>query len=498
MSAQETYLLSLSQNQTFLDGSVPLRMLRARNLSLILTFTYREFKQAQVVSIPYVLLVQKLADYLEDLEYGEADEELAGQSSKIFLDYPEKARLYIDKWIDAHYLRNVMDDQTREPLVFLSKHIEKVFRILDMLVEREFVGTESKFRDIFNKLRDLIENANPDTDNRLIELEKKKQAIEEEIRRIKADGYVNTYEDYQIKSRFEEISRLAGELVSDFREVEDNFKNITRKIYEKQQEQELSKGQLISETFDALFELRSTDQGKSFYAFWQFMLDDRSQEELQHLTRTVYQVLEDRGIEYSGKMLRRLKSLLHQTGRKVLEKNDLLADKLSREIVAKDASESRAFRELMNSIRQDALKLAGANLQRKEWISFEGDSTIYLPMERKPGEKSENDSFVSMPGVATAALQDMDQLSRLYNADLIDKKILLQNIKSLLKEKSQVSLKEVSETFPLQKGLAELLAYISLLSQYPKHQVIETEREIICFNTETQKYLDLPQIIFTR
>jgi len=490
--------MSMAQHQSFLDNSVPLRMLRARNLPLILTFCYREFKANQEVSIPYDVLVAKLADYLEAFDYQEQDDEVSGSHTKIFLDYPEKARLYIDKWIDAHYLRNVMDDQTHTPVVLLSKHIEKVYRMLDMLVEREFVGTESKFRDIFHKLRDLIENANADTDTRLTELEKRKQLLEEEIRRIKADGYVSTYEDYQIKSRFEDILRLAGELVSDFREVEDNFKQITRKIYEKQQGQELTKGQLISETFDALFELRATDQGRSFYAFWHFMLDDRSQDELQYLTRQVYQVLEDRGIEYNGKMLRRLKSLLHQAGRKVLEKNDLLADKLSREIIAKDASESRAFRELMNTIRQQAFKVAGTQVQRLDWMSFEGNPDIYLPLERKPGEKSSAQSFVSMPGEASAGFQDFDQLSRLYNADLIDKKILLNNIKSLLKDKNQVSLKEVTDTYGLQKGLAELLAYVSLLSQYPKHTVLAENRELIRFDRQLEKYLDLPQIIFTK
>ena len=34
-------------------------------------------------------------------------------------------------------------------------------------------------------------------------------------------------------------NRLANELIGDFKEVEDNFKEITRKIYERQQQQDL-------------------------------------------------------------------------------------------------------------------------------------------------------------------------------------------------------------------------------------------------------------------
>lgn len=493
---RNSYLDSLSNSHAFIEASVPLRMLRARNLPLILSFCYREFKTAQQISIPFQLLVQKLAEYLEDHNYGEADEEILNTGNRLILDYHEKARMYLEKWIDRQYLRNVMDEQLREPVVMLSRHIERVYRTLDMLSDREFVSTESKFRDLFHKLRDLIENANPDADTRLADLERKKAEIEAQIQRIKADGFVSTYEDYQIKSRFEDIQTLSEALISDFREVEDNFKDITRKIYEKQQNQDLTKGQLISETFDALFELRNTDQGKSFYAFWQFMLDDKSQEDLQELTRDLYEVLDDRGIEYSDKLLRRLKSLLHQAGRKVLEKNDLLADKLSREIVAKDALESRKFREIMNQVRQMALKMAGTNPVRTEWMSFEGNPDIYLPMERKLGEKASDDQFVSMPGMAKAGIADLDQLSKLYSHDLIDKKALMQNIRTLLKEKSQVSLKEVVDHYGISRGLPELLSYVSLIAQFPACTINEDRRESIEFDPVQGKFLDLPQIIF--
>src|SRR5690606_26656710 len=277
------------------------------------------------------------------------------QLDRFALAFDEKSKQYIDKWIDAHYLRNVMDDAQKEPIVFLSTHVEKVFQVFELLKDREFVGTESKFKDIFTKLRDIIENANPDKEKRLAELEKRKQEIDEEIRRIKIDGYVNTYEDYQIKSRYEEVNRLANELIGDFKEVEDNFKEITRKIYIRQQQTNLSKGKLIEETFDALYELRGTDQGKSFYAFWQFMLDDISQSDFKKLTREVYEVLEDRGIRFSSRSLRKLKTLLHMAARKVLEKNSVLADKLSREIIAKDQLESRKARELISKIRELAI-----------------------------------------------------------------------------------------------------------------------------------------------
>ena len=181
---------SITKLNALAHNSVSLRLFRSRNFPLIISFLYREYKEQEEISIPYQYLVQRLADYLEEIEYVEEDEEL--QSDILIQDFDDKAKLYIDRWIDSHYLRNVMDDTRKEPIVFLSKHIEKAFQFLEILKDREFVGAESKFKDIFNKLRDIIENANPDKEKRLTELEKRKQAIDEEIRRIKIDGYVST------------------------------------------------------------------------------------------------------------------------------------------------------------------------------------------------------------------------------------------------------------------------------------------------------------------
>lgn len=487
---------SIIKNQSFIESSLALKLLRARNLSLAITFLGKEFKANGVLSIPYQNLLQRLADFLEEIGYYEEEENLKSVST--VLAYEEKAKLYLDRWIDSNYLRNIIDDARKEPIVFLTKHTEKVFQVIDFLRDREFVGTESKFKDIFTKLRDIIENAYPDKEKRLEELERRKLAIDEEIRKIKVDGFVATYEDYQIRSRFEEVNRMANEMIGDFKEVEENFKEITRRIYERQQQAELSKGKLLSETFDALYELRSTDQGKSFYAFWQFMLDDVSQSDFQKLTKEVYNVLEDRGIEVSSQSLRKLKALLYLAARKVLDKNGVLADKLSREIVAKEQLESRRARELMSGIKQLAIKMVDRTPSKEFYLDIEGKPEIELPLERRLGEKSENNSFTANANSSQLELGDFEDLSRIYKADLIDKQKLLANIQDLLASKQQVSLREVVMEKGLGKGLAELLAYVTLVNSNARFFVNENVREEIEFDPAEKKYLDLPQIIFAR
>ena len=472
-----------------------LRLLRAKNAALMLSFFHREFKERNEIAISNYILVQRLTDYLDFLDYHDDDEN--SDLNYWALNYAEKARKYVERWTEDNFLRNYVDDSSKEVINVLTKHTEKVFQILDLLKEREFVGTESKFRDIFCKLRELIDNTTEDPQLKIEELEKRKREIDDEIRSIKRDGFVKSFENYQIKSRFEDINRLTNELIGDFREVEDNFKEITRGIYEKQSNKALTKGTILKYTFDALDELKESDQGKSFYAFWSFLIDDASQEELRFLVSELYNILEDRGIEYNERFLRRIKTLLHMAGRKVLDSNDLLADKLSRVIAEKDLLERRKARETINEIRTLALNLVGREPSLEYYCEVEGEPEVFLPLERKLGEEAVELDFTRQPEKLEGTI-DLADLAQLFNPNAVDRRELLRNVHEILKHRQQVTLAEVIREYPVKKGLGELIGYISLLNGAEKFMINEVDTEYLLFDCAEGKYLKTPQIIYTR
>ena len=153
-----------------------------------------------------------------------------------------------------------------------------MFQILEILKDKDFVGAESKFLDIFLKLEDIVNNSIADPESRIKDLKRQKQEIEQEIERINKQGIVKHYEDYQIKTRIDDVYRLTNELVGDFKEVEDNFREITKNIYEKQAEHSYTKGNLLGYAFDSVDKLKESDQGKSFFSFWHFLLNDNGSE----------------------------------------------------------------------------------------------------------------------------------------------------------------------------------------------------------------------------
>ena len=171
-------------------------------------------------------------------------------------------------------------------------------------------------------------------------LEDKKLEIEQQIQRLKMGEDLEVFDEFQIVPRFRQINKLAKELLSDFKDVDDNFKAIIKEIYRKQIDPNLNKGGILQYTFDALDELKSSSQGKSFYAFWEFLMAREMQTELDDLISELFQTLEDRNIENDDLFLKNMVTYLHESGRKVYQSNDRMAEKLSHIIRENETSKS--------------------------------------------------------------------------------------------------------------------------------------------------------------
>src|SRR6476620_2057198 len=196
--------MNYNELEILLKNSPTWKMLRSQNAVLMISFFYNQFKATNESEIPNSVLVQKLADYLDELNY--QDEEEQSDLSSLNLDSIDRAKQYIEKWTKENYLRNYIDETSKQIINAYTIHTERVFRFLELLKDREYAPTESKFKDIFKKLQELIDNSTEDPAKKIEELEKQKEEIENEIRKIKREGVVSYYENYQIQERFEDVS----------------------------------------------------------------------------------------------------------------------------------------------------------------------------------------------------------------------------------------------------------------------------------------------------
>jgi hypothetical protein len=475
-----------------LNSSPSVELLKARNRELIILFLVEIFAQETAVSSENIHY--KLENYLEEKGV-EVDEENEIRFSDT---YEEKAKIYIQKWADKGFLTNYQNE-TGEIYYELSSHSSKTIDWLTNLKKEEYIGAESKFKTLFNQLKELVEFTNEDKEKRLQLLEDKKLEIEQQIQRLKMGEDVKVFEEYEIVPRFNQLSKLAKELLSDFKEVDDNFKAIIREIYQKQMDTSLKKGKILQYTFDALDELKASSQGKSFYAFWEFLLSRDLQEEWKDLVQELYQTLKDKEIDTSDSFLKNMKQYLYDSGRKVYRTNDKMAEKLSRIIRENEVSKAEVTKNIIQEIKN---LLIEANKKKKKpdiSLELETDLEINIPFERKlTFERAEEIEYKNKPKIVSSNIDDFLNLSKVFNFSAIDKNELRQRIKNVLKDKSQATILDIVDNQGgISKGLPELFGYIGVVKDF-KYTVNAEKTQAVLFDRENRKVIKIPEIILTR
>jgi len=471
----------------------PLILLRAKSAPLTLSFFYKVFKEAHITTITNTELRNKLEGYLEDLEYQEKDDEL--EANTLFDDNSLKAAQYIEKWSNDGFLRKYPNDDG-EDLHELTSDTQKVMKWIDDLQTREFVGTNSRFKDIFFKLQEMIEQSTENAEVRIEELEKKKWEIENEINLLKTGKNPSVFDDTEIKERFYDVNKIARELLSDFSEVEQNFEQIRKDIQRKYTEKDIAKGSLLVFALDALDEIEGKDQGKSFKAFWEFLQDERKQQEFTKLTEQLYQLLKDRNIDYGNdRFLKNLKRYLHASGKKVIDANRKLSEKISRVLSEKNMLERRRAIELIGEIRQYAYAITDSRFKDDEFLEIEDDPDLNLVDRWELGDDKDDVTTVQFPDGLGGAISSEVDFKSLFDQFTIDKKKLVQRIDSMLQNKTQVTLKEIVDNYGLENGLSEVVGYFSIASGSNYHIILEETIDPIWIE---ERKLNMPMIIYTK
>src|SRR5690606_1008420 len=249
------------------------RLLRSDHAALVASFLHRVFVTPNVRGMPAADLAEALEDELYALRL------TCGEDA-----FPKAAIDYLDDWAaaDKAWLRKYYKPGTDEAQFDLTPATEKALAWLAQLSERQFVGTESRLLTLFALLKQMGEGSETDPARRIAELQRKRDEIDAEMARVLA-GDIPLLDDTAIKDRFQQFMQGARELLADFREVEHNFRQLDRRVRERIALWDGSKGALLEQIMGERDAIADSDQGRSFRAFWNFLLSSRRQEELSDL-----------------------------------------------------------------------------------------------------------------------------------------------------------------------------------------------------------------------
>ena len=75
-----------------------------------------------------------------------------------------------------------------------------------------------------------------------------------------------------VRDRYQQFAATARELLADFRQVEENFRKLDRQLREKVAGWQGGKGELLDDVLGSRESIAGSDQGRSFQAFYDFLL----------------------------------------------------------------------------------------------------------------------------------------------------------------------------------------------------------------------------------
>jgi hypothetical protein len=460
-------------------------LLVADNAPMIVSFLYKTFIQPNVRTMPQPELASRLADYLYGLR------ERLGEEA-----FPRRAEQYLDDWASDKqgWLRKYYPPGNDEAHYDLTPPAERAMDWLAGFNQREFVGAESRLMTVIALLREIAEGTEMDPASRIVELEKRKAKIEAEIQSIRA-GNVPLLDPTQIKDRFQQMAATARSLLSDFREVEQNFRTLDRAVRERIAMWEGGKGTLLEEILVQRDAIAGSDQGKSFRAFWDFIMSPARQEEFSSLLQAVFDLREVKVLAPDRRLMRVHYDWL-QAGEVTRRTVARLSEQLRRYLDDQAWLENRRIMQIIRNIEQSAIAVRH-HAPADTFMELEEHApTIGLTMDRPLFTPPFKLKF------AQESVADGDQslaADALFEQIYVDKTRLTSQIRWALQTRRQISLADLVEHFPLEQGLAELVAYLSLATEDDAAVIDDRNQQELWWTDAagTRRRATLPLIVFS-
>lgn len=469
------------------DNSPAWRLLRADNAPLVLSFLHRVFVTDNVRSISATQLASRLDDELYALN--QRDSERGGRT------FPKQAKAYLDDWAapEAGWLRKYYPEGTDEPHYDATPAVEKALHWIQSLHEREFVGTESRLKVIFDLLRQIVFGTEPDPEQRLAELRRQRQDIDEQIARVQV-GDMPMLPETGVRERYQQFAATARELLADFREVEENFRTLDRQLREKIAGWHGGKGELLDDVLGSRESIAGSAQGESFQAFYGFLLSQARQEELSGLLDRVHSLA---GITERDARLGHIHYDWLDAAERTQATVRQLSEQLRRFLDDQVWFENRRVIDILRGIEARALRLRDI---RNVPVTTELDApvpAIRLPLERPlyaPVKKAR---------ITSDHVRDADEEAdpaALFEQVYLDPEPLRGGVRQALRSQPQVGLAELVARYPLTQGAAELVTYLALQDEAFAVVYDEQHREQITWSQADgrQRTATLPRVTFAR
>ena len=472
------------------EESPALRLMRGRLGSFVVGFFFKTFKKWGSSEASEEELIATLSEHIEQVRELE--------------DFDAPKRLpqdYLEEWCDEdhRYMTKTYDEDREEYVFRLTRHSEKALSWLQDLLsmqQRGYATTESRFNRILIEMESLSQGVNADPESRIKDLSRKRDEIEEEIQRIRETGEAPIFGEDVIRDQVYDLSDLVEHFLSDFRAIEEFFKDHAREISKLYAQGDASKGDIVEHVLDADEELRSCDQGKSYFGFRSMMTNPTLARQFRNLAEQTSDIARRRGLDPNKTFLSLSERLFGEAG-SAHGAYGRISRKLRQVVGDHAGGGGRQVRETLSQIRKSAYLLRDD--PPIDW-EFEIDirPQFFGLMESDYWEPKSVEAFAP---ISPADGGDNDWINEILNSvgEPLDLNKFRERVDLALEEAEKVSLTEMVDKYPLERGVVDVVCYRVVAGEDSRHYILDDEIIKIDLNRPSQpRFVEVEQLIFQK
>jgi uncharacterized protein DUF3375 len=449
----------LAKNKRLHQESTTWRLLRATSAPLVLAFLDDVFTDISEISVneAEVLLEAELR-HLRD-------------TGKWTAETPASALL--KSWTDSGWLRELDNNLSK------TDALDTAIRFAHGLDNRSVGTSASHLRIVQESVRDFALATSPNVEDRLAILATKKEEIEREIAALES-GEVEQLTDLQQRERIREIFQLAYVLPSDFRLVEDKIRQLDHDLRVKMIQDDATHGDVLRYMMDQEDLLAETEAGGAFKGFYTLLCDNNRNMELRgHIKDILSKPAAHYLRPFEKQFLSKLMRELTKESARVFTVRKRTEEALRAYVESGSAAENKAVNKLLGEIERLAVELKEHGVKTDSPTSLSlttGPIKVTSPHAIKPRMPTEK---IDVSAITTAINNTSPSQSMMDALDAVSVKEVAFNMERTLNRHGPMTVKQLSEYSPIQKGLEELVAHLRVAHAVKATELPEKEEVFI-------------------
>lgn len=435
-------------------------------------------------AIPSSLFHDRVARVLEELR-------LDG------VEVTRSAQDYIASWLhDGWLVRSLPSDVVVDEYVYdLSTAAVDVIRFVRSLERPHVAASRSRLEFMFDRLAELAVNSDPDVEQRVRHHKERQQYHAEQIERL-LSGAPPEMNDVDLREIAREIVALGRSVGDYFYHYRDQFNALYRDFREHIINSDASKGDVVGGFLTDYKAINDTNEGQAFASFWNYLGDV---ERFKRVEQCIEDVLAREFVDEldvdDRAFLRSLPDMLLERARTTYDTYSGVAHSLSTFVQKREYAQYKQTLDLLKDAKSAALAIRDSGRVRHDFRFV-----MELPGAevRSVSSLLLRERAAAAKGVAIEEAQQLPVDAAAFNEMIaqmeIDYQVLMENILAALQSKAPVSVADVLELFPANRGLNSV---IGLLQLGLRHGVPQGVRETVHWCDGDERYVgDIEKILF--